>query len=55
MCEKTGVLSMNHFGGRPGRATMDSIHLLVKVVKDAWRKGEVASLLCQSGIPKHSG
>ena len=46
MCEKTGVLPQNHFGGRPGRATTDSVHLLVKTVKDAWRKGEVASLLC---------
>ena len=35
-----------HFGGRLGRATTDSIHLLIKTVKDAWRKGEVASLLC---------
>jgi hypothetical protein len=46
MCEKTGILPSNHFGGRPGRATTDSVHLLVKTVKDAWRKGEVASLLC---------
>ena len=46
MCKKTGILPMNHFGGRPGRATTDSIHLLVKLVKDAWRKGEVALLLC---------
>ena len=46
MCEKTGILPHNHFGGRPGRATTDSVHLLVKTVKDAWRKGEVASLLC---------
>ena len=46
MCEKTGILPLNHFGGRPGRATTDSIHLMVKLVKDAWRKGEVASLLC---------
>ena len=46
MCKKNGVLPMNHFGGRPGRATTDSIHLVVKLVKDAWRKGEVASLLC---------
>ena len=46
MCEKTGVLPQNHFGGRPGRATTDSVHLLVKTVKDAWRKGDVASLLC---------
>src|ERR1700761_4724228 len=46
MCEKTGILPTNHFGGRPGRATTDSVHLMVKMVKDAWRKGEVASLLC---------
>ena len=46
MCEKTGILPPNHFGGRPGRATTDSVHLLVKTVKDAWRKGKVASLLC---------
>lgn len=46
MCERTGILPPNHFGGRPGRATTDSVHLLVKTVKDAWRRGEVASLLC---------
>jgi ribonuclease HI/exonuclease III len=46
MCEKSGILPQNHFGGRPGRATTDSVHLLVKTVKDAWRKREVASLLC---------
>ena len=46
MCKKTGILLGNHFGGRPGRATMDLIHLMIKLVKDAWRKGEVASLLC---------
>jgi hypothetical protein len=33
-------------GGRPGKAITDSVHLMVKLVKDAWRKGEVASLLC---------
>ena len=46
MCEKTGILPSNHFGGRPGRATTDLIHLMIKLVKDAWRKGDVASLLC---------
>ena len=46
MCKKTGILPLNHFRGRPGRATTDSIHLMVKTVKDTWRKGEVASLLC---------
>ena len=46
MCKKTGILPMNHFGGRPGRAMTDSIHLMVKMVKDAWRRGEVTLLLC---------
>ena len=46
MCKKTGILPPNHFGGRPGRATTDSVHMLVKTVKDAWRRGEVALLLC---------
>ena len=46
MCEKTRILLENHFGGRPGRVTMDSIHMVVKLVKDAWRRGEVATLLC---------
>jgi hypothetical protein len=45
MCKKTGILPPNHFGGRPGRATTNLIHLMVKTVKDAWMKGEVASLL----------
>ena len=46
MCERTGILPENHFGGRPGRATTDSIHMVVKLAKDAWRKGEVTTLLC---------
>ncbi|KAG9221604.1 hypothetical protein CCMSSC00406_0006763 [Pleurotus cornucopiae] len=43
--ERTGALPANHFGGRPGRSTMDSIHLMTKTVMDAWRRGEVASAL----------
>ena len=46
MCKKTGILPMNHFWGRPGRVTTDSIHLMVKMTKDAWRKEEVTLLLC---------
>ena len=46
MCEKTSILPMNHFGGSPGKATTDWIHLVVKLVKDVWRRGDVASLLC---------
>ena len=45
MCEKHNILPANHFGARPGRTTTDSIHMLTKTVKDAWRKGQVASAL----------
>ena len=45
MCETHNILPANHFGARPGRTTMDSIHMLTKTVKDAWRKGQVISAL----------
>jgi len=35
----------NHFGCRPGRTMTDSLHYISKLVKDAWRKGEVVSTL----------
>jgi ribonuclease HI/exonuclease III len=44
-CEKHQLLPRNHFGGRPGRNTTDAIHFLIKIVKDAWRKGKVVSIL----------
>lgn len=34
-----------HFGGRPCRSTMDTVHLLVHQVKEAWRKRKVVSIL----------
>ncbi|PPR06335.1 hypothetical protein CVT24_002511, partial [Panaeolus cyanescens] len=43
--EKHGLLPTNHFGGRAGRTTMDSVQLLVKTVIDAWRKRHVAAAL----------
>ncbi|PPQ77570.1 hypothetical protein CVT24_005191, partial [Panaeolus cyanescens] len=43
--ERHGLLPENHFGGRAGRTTMDSVQLLVKTVMDAWRKRDVASAL----------
>ncbi|GBE90127.1 RNA-directed DNA polymerase from mobile element jockey [Sparassis crispa] len=43
--EAHNLLARNHFGGRPGQRTTDSLHLLVKSVKDAWRQGKVASIL----------
>ena len=45
MCETHKVLPPNHYGARPGRTTMDSIHMLTKTIKDAWRKGQVVSSL----------
>ena len=45
MCEKYDILPANHFGARPGHTTTDSIHLLTKTIKDAWHKGQVASVL----------
>ena len=45
MCERLQILPANHFRARPGRTTTDSIHLLTKSVKDAWRKKQVASAL----------
>ena len=43
--EKRALLANFQFGGRAGRATTDSIHLVTKAVKDAWRVGKVASVL----------
>jgi hypothetical protein len=45
MCEKLNILPANHFGARPGRTTTNSIHLLVKIIKDVWQKQKVASVL----------
>ena len=45
MTERKGILPSHHFGGRPGRNTTDALHLLLKVVWDAWRRGKVASVL----------
>ena len=45
LTEKHALLLANHFGGRPGRTTTDSLHLLVDTVKAAWRHKQVASVL----------
>ena len=45
MSEKYMMLPDNHFGGRPGRCTMDAMHLLVHKIKAAWRRGNVAAVL----------
>jgi hypothetical protein len=45
LAENHQLLPKTHFGGRPGRTTTDTIHYLVQKVKEAWRKGKVASIL----------
>ncbi len=44
-CEQLGLIPDRHFGGRPGRCTTDSVHLMVSSIKNAWRKGNVVSVL----------
>lgn len=43
--EKRGMLLKYQFGGRPGRSTMDSLHMLVSFIKDAWRKEKEVAVI----------
>jgi hypothetical protein len=43
--EKHALLPPTHFGGRPGQSTTNALHLLTKFVKDAWRKGNMVTVL----------
>ena len=45
LLEHHQLLPNTHFGGRPGRSTTDSLHLLEETIKDAWRSHRVASVL----------
>lgn len=45
MAEKFDLLPSTHFGGRPGRNTSDQLQYIVSIIKDAWKKGKVASVL----------
>jgi len=45
LVEHHQLLPATHFGGRPGRTTTDAVHYLVQLIKNAWRKGLVASVL----------
>jgi hypothetical protein len=38
-------LPSRQFGGRPGRCTTDTMHVVVHKVKDTWRTGKVAFAL----------
>lgn len=43
--ERHQLLLNTHFGGRSGRSTTDSLHLLEETIKNAWRSHKVASVL----------
>ena len=43
--EKHQLLPANHFGGRPGHMTTDTMHLLANMIKASWRVGKVTSAL----------
>ena len=43
--ETHNLLPATHFGGRPGRTTEDSLHLLESTICHAWRQGKVVSAL----------
>lgn len=45
LAERYNLLPANHFGGRPNRCTTDALLYLTQRVKDAWRKGNVISVL----------
>jgi len=45
LLERHQLLPNTHFGGRPGRSTTDSLHLLEETIKNAWRSHQVALVL----------
>ncbi|VDC00142.1 unnamed protein product [Peniophora sp. CBMAI 1063] len=45
LSEQHGLLPPAQFGGRPGRTTTDSMHVLNDIITSAWAKGKVASVL----------
>lgn len=45
LIETHELLPSTHFGGRAGRTTTDALHYLVMRIKQAWRRGNVVSVL----------
>ena len=43
--ERLQLLPNHHFGGRASCTTTDSLHLITKKIRDAWRSKKVASVL----------
>lgn len=45
LLERHQLLPSTHFGGRPGRSTTNSLHLLEETIRNAWRSKKIASVL----------
>ena len=45
LVEQHRLLPRTHFGGRPGRSTVDAVHYLVHKICSAWRTNKVVSVL----------
>src|SRR6266851_1177566 len=45
LSKKHQVLPSNHFGGRLGCTTSDTLHILAHKIKETWHKGKVAVVL----------
>ncbi len=45
LAEKHQMLPRTQFGGRPGHAATDAVHMIVQKVQNAWRNGQVVSIL----------
>jgi hypothetical protein len=43
--EQHRLLPSNHFGGRPGRSTVDAVNYLVHKICEAWRNNKAVSVL----------
>ena len=45
LAEQNDLLPANHFGGWPNQSTTDALLYLVQCIKDAWRRGNMVSVL----------
>ena len=45
ICKRYGMLPDMHFGGRPGKNTLDAIHYLANRAKGMWRRHKVTAVL----------
>lgn len=43
--ELLGLIPSQQFGAHPGRSTTGSIHMMVHSIKEAWKQGQVATVL----------